>query len=614
MSLRIAKDPQAHCTLSRHFAYELEWLPETHYVAGTQVELRSGCLRSFHSWHYMKMAMENADVTWRWKVHPSVSERRQNPERVIFRARLPYGVQPGQASKIRLTVVPAFWAGINENLSLWITDVPNNFRPDEPSPAPQREEGSDCELVVVAGPVERLSVYSRPMPGPDGKVRTVLVPEDRFGNPAVCEEPVALRLEWEGKEWNEQVQRATIVFLGPPANVGRLRAAVPMASLAPSENIANGLRAVDELVVTGNPVWPDLVDGRRAAFGEFHWHTEFSGDGQRPIEDALRCARDYLNMDFTAPGDHNPRGEQWERTVAALEESDEPDQFATFFGWENGTDRGHENYYFTDPDHPLVCGGKAGIGGGHPDKLIDQLKQHRDFIAIPHHTNAVAETRKLEDDSPYWYTYQWTEPAEYVRLIEVFQCRGNQERDNYPDAWRGWHQDNHASAQDALAQGYKLGFVGGTDNHCAWPGRAYAPVEAAGRHDPKSVILTGLWAERVERQSVYDALWARHTWAVWDTRALVVFRVNDVLMGGSLAATKGDPLVAHIRLSAEDALQSLEIVSERETVWASSFSELDIDIDVPLGQAARSTHFYLRGLQRDGGILYASPVFVAVSG
>ena len=162
--------------------------------------------------------------------------------------------------------------------------------------------------------------------------------------------------------------------------------------------------------MTGNPVWPEGPDGLRAAFGEFHWHTDFSGDGQRPIAEALRSARDDLNMDFAAPGDHNPQGARWSDTVAALEAANSLDDFATFFGWENGTDRGHENYYFTTPDHPLVCGGSAGIRTGRPDTLVEKLNDiHRehDFIGVPHHTNAVAETRRLEDDSPYWHPYPW---------------------------------------------------------------------------------------------------------------------------------------------------------------------------------------------------------------
>ena len=65
-------------------------------------------------------------------------------------------------------------------------------------------------------------------------------------------------------------------------------------------------------------------------------------------------------------------------------------------------------------------------------------------------------------------------------------------------------------------------------------------------------------------------------------------------------------------MSAEDALQSIEIVSEKKSVWIASKDDLDFDIKVPLGQADHSTYFYLRALQRNGGIIYASPVFVTV--
>jgi len=389
-----------------------------------------------------------------------------------------------------------------------------------------------------------------------------------------------------------------------------------MTALARDENIANGLRHGETLVVTGNPVWPIPSDGQLAAFGEFHWHTELSGDGQRPIEEALRSARDYLNMDFAAPGDHNPAGAKWRVTVAGLQQFNEPDLFATFFGWENGTDRGHENYYFTDPDHPLACGGSAGITGGYAAALAETLKKYDGFIGIAHHTNAVAETRKPEDDSPYWHPYPWAEPADYLRGVEIMQCRGNQERNVYSDAWRGWHQNNGSSAQDALALGHKLGFVGGTDNHCGWPGRGYAGSEKplGANNEPKSVILTGLWTKRVERQELFNALQARHSWAVWDSRAIVLFTVNDRLMGEEFDAEKGAELACHIKLSVEDPLQTLEVVSEGEVVWAASPNALDIDISAPLGQARESTHFYLRGLLRNGGILYASPVFITVKG
>lgn len=63
-------------------------------------------------------------------------------------------------------------------------------------------------------------------------------------------------------------------------------------------------------------------------------------------------------------------------------------------------------------------------------------------------------------------------------------------------------------------------------------------------------------------------------------------------------------------MSAEDTIQTLEIVSEGQVVSSASFSDLDVEFDAPLGDAEKLTHLYLRALQRNGGIIYASPVFV----
>ncbi|MFZ2657779.1 MAG: DUF3604 domain-containing protein [Victivallales bacterium] len=614
MSLEIANKVQAHCTLFRQFDYRLVWKAEEHYVPGTQIELRCHRLRSFISWRYAKMSIDGADVTFRWKLRPSISEMFNNvfsrSKYMIIRATLPYGVRQGQEVAISLTMIPHVWAGINEILSVWITDVRNPFNPSAPVPEARKELDSDCEMTVVAGPVERFSIYSRPFPGADGSIRTLMVPEDRFGNPAKFAREVPMDLEWNGRQWREELSETKIVHLDRPNGVGRLKATIAMNSLDLGENISNGQRVVDKLVVTGNPVWSEMQGGLRPAYGEFHWHTDISGDGQRELSQALQFARDGLNMDFAAPSDHGTAGEDWKNTVTVLEDFNRPGEFTTLFGWENGGDRGHENYYFTTPDHPLVCNGSAGVSAGNPEIFVEKLSRQKDFIAIPHHPNAVSESRKQEDDSPYWHPYPWGKGKDYIRLVEIFQCRGNQEMDVCEDSWRGWHQNNHASVQDALKMGYKLGFTGGTDNHCGYPGRAFAECEGSGAHPIYSVILTGVWTGRLERQNVFNALSARHTWAVWDTRAIVHFTVNGVLGGGELSVQKDELLVARILLSADDAIQVMEIISDGRAVWAGSSDELDIDLKVPLGRVAKNTHYYFRALQRNGGITYASPVFV----
>ena len=138
------------------------------------------------------------------------------------------------------------------------------------------------------------------------------------------------------------------------------------------------------------------------------------------------------------------------------------------------------------------------------------------------------------------------------------------ERDAYPeDAWRGWHV-NGASVADGLVHGYRLGFTGGSDNHSARPGKSFAALEDFGRLPVDSISLTEFWAVGIKRGKAFDALCARRTWAVWNTRAIVYFTVNGAHAGDELDLNKGEFLTARIKISAENALQSIEIVSEEE--------------------------------------------------
>jgi hypothetical protein len=613
MALELSRDPHAHCTFVRQFDHELSWYPERDYVAGSQVELRVGRLRSFLSWRYVAMSMPAGDVDFRWKVNPSISELRTNPNRVLLRARLAYGARQGERKVFHLRMIPPTWAGVDLQLGVWTLAPSDAWQADAQPPPAEQEPGSTAVCPVVAGPVERLGLYATPVADAEGNTRVVVSPQDRFGNPARFRKPVQATVRLAGHCREVALSETLELHLACAPTVARPAASIPMDSLAPEENIGNG--TVEEggrLVVGGNPVadgaWEDLLP----AFGEFHWHTQHSGDGQRPIREALRCARDELNLDYAAPGDHNTSGEAWRDTVAALDEFENPGRFATFFGWEASSRQGHENLYFTDPDHPLVCRGTAGFSGGKPHENVATLRQYSDFLAIPHHANAVAETRRLADDAPFWHPYSWTEPTDAHRLVEIFQTRGNQERNDYTDAWHGWHQGNGASVQDALAKGYRLGFVGGTDNHCGWPGRAFGRCEGMGMHPPHTQSLTGVWTGAIERQAVYDGLASRHAWAVWNTRALVWFGINGALMGDGLTWAPGQELTARIRICAEAPFQTVELVSERQTLWQQSFSATEIDTSVAVPPPAADTHVYLRALLRNGGMLYASPVFIDV--
>ena len=321
-------------------------------------------------------------------------------------------------------------------------------------------------------------------------------------------------------------------------------------------------------------------------------------------------------MDYLASSDHHPAGDKWKETVKVLNEANTPGEFATIFGWEASSDRGHVNFYFTNPDHPIRPGGevdlvdpncKTRFGGdvnvnSRPEVYMDKL-QCDDFIAIPHHTNASANA-KTADGIPYWTPYPWGKPVSYLRMAEIIQTRGNQEFDKGSDMWRSFFHFNGSSLQDALNMGHRLGFTGGTDNHCGWPGRV--------PRSSKSYILTGLWSESRTRDTVFKALYSRASWVTWDTRAIVDFRINGLLQGSEMKVEAGANMSAQVSISAEDSLWIMEIISEGKTVWRSRSEEWDVFEEVDLGVVQHSTHFYLRALQRNGGLIYASPVFVDV--
>lgn len=96
MSIQIVGDPGAYCTMCRQFTYKLRWLPEKHHVAGTQIEIRSHKLRAFIGRRYAAFRIEKADITFRCKSRPTVSELRLNWDRILFRSTLMYGARKGE--------------------------------------------------------------------------------------------------------------------------------------------------------------------------------------------------------------------------------------------------------------------------------------------------------------------------------------------------------------------------------------------------------------------------------------------------------------------------------------------------------------------------------------
>jgi hypothetical protein len=268
----------------------------------------------------------------------------------------------------------------------------------------------------------------------------------------------------------------------------------------------------------------------------------------------------------------------WQIAIEAAEAHNEPGRFTAFIAFEwSGAPSGanlHRNVIFRSdaaPDAPASY-----IDVNREDGLWEWLRelesQGIQALAIPHNSNAskgmmFPDTDASGDpiDREYAATRQHFEP-----LIEMMQVKGNSEvhaRFWAADEFAGFENANSienysgrtfnkhdfvreglkkgvAFEQDLGANPFKLGFIGGTDNHNGLPS-AVAEDEFIGSHGPEDGTvdrrrtggvanwiegpdlsigsLAGVWATQNSRAAIWDAMKRRETFATSGPRLRVRF-------------------------------------------------------------------------------------------
>ena len=102
-----------------------------------------------------------------------------------------------------------------------------------------------------------------------------------------------------------------------------------------------------------------------------------------------------------------------------------------------------------------------------------------------------------------------------------------------------------SKVQAYLSKGYQVGLIGGSDGHRGTPGHPRVAVESGGRFANLLRIRDVGWsggpvlavlADKLDRDSLWEAFRARRTYASTGARALVEFRVNGAIMGSETQA------------------------------------------------------------------------------
>jgi hypothetical protein len=333
--------------------------------------------------------------------------------------------------------------------------------------------------------------------------------------------------------------------------------------------------------------------------GDFHRHTEISGDGagDGSMEDYFRYMMDAAAMDTGIISDHNAGGDNeytWWRTEKAIDLFHIKNYYTPLFGYERSVryPNGHRNVVFAErgtrtlPISAAEDQGKVNSGA----VLYPYLKQHRGICML--HSLATEQGSDYRDND-----------AEVEPLVEIYQ--GYHANYEYGGSPRGESENYqvlvHEKYESAgfywngLAKGYKLG------------------VESSSDHVSTHSSYTMIYTPSMDRTDIVESMRKRHAYGATDN-IIVDFEAVDpqghtYLMGDAFATPTAPRL--KVKVMGTDTLQRVEIIRDGKFVFSTSPNAKVLDFTyLDNSPPAGETWYYVRAIQTDRNLAWSSPIWV----
>ncbi len=328
--------------------------------------------------------------------------------------------------------------------------------------------------------------------------------------------------------------------------------------------------------------------------GEFHRHSEISADGgsDGSLEDMWRYAIDAGGLDWIGDGDHDNGGGKeytWWLVQKTTDLYTASPRFTPMYCYErsNSYPHGHRNAMF---DHRGVrtlprLVGPLGVVDADTLMFYDYLKEHGGVCAS--HTSATGMGTDWRDMNP-----------ELEPMVEIFQ--GHRQSYEYLGAPRGARRPGESiggwrplgMVWNALAMQYKIGFQASSDH--------------ISTHISYAVAL----AEDATRPAILDAFRRRHCYAATDNIIMDV-RSGDHVMGDEFIAT--GPVALDIVAHGTGPIARVDVIKDFRFAYSTeprkqrvAFRWTDDEKNRPAGLS----WYYVRVIQEDGQIAWASPLWV----
>jgi hypothetical protein len=329
--------------------------------------------------------------------------------------------------------------------------------------------------------------------------------------------------------------------------------------------------------------------------GEFHRHTEISGDGGRdgPIIDAYRYLIDAASMDWGGCCDHDNGGGRESTWWLAQKLTDAyhlGTRYVPMFAYERSVvyPEGHRNTVIPHrgirplPRLPLTA---EDFRGPAPDtQMLYKYLKHFDGI-VASHTSGTGMGTDWRDNDPL------VEPA-----VEIYQGdRQNYEMPGAPrtnsaeDSIGNWRPLGFVSL--ALKKGYRLGF------------------EASSDHISTHMSYTNLWVTSPTREGIMEAFHKRRVYGSTDN-ILADVRCDGHFMGEEFTVAHAPSI--SVKLRGMDKFAKVHIIKDGSYAYSIEPKTKNVDFvwKDNAAQKGQSSYYYVRGEQVDGELVWVSPMWI----
>lgn len=245
---------------------------------------------------------------------------------------------------------------------------------------------------------------------------------------------------------------------------------------------------LDFCAVTGHAMWPDIPE---------------------------RTPETAFVVDFHQAGFRKLR-EHWDEVTARVAAANSR-ELVTFQAYEMHSSQ-YGDHHIVSPDDSLPL-----IYRGSPADLVRDVGGPA--LTVCHHIAYTPGYRGIN-----WDMYD----ENITPLIEVCSKHGCGMSETAPFAY--YHnmgpRDSRNTVYEGLRRGYHFGFVGSTDHHAGFPG-SYGDGKMA------------VWAGEKTRESIWQAMQERRTYAITGDRIECRFTVNDAPMGAVLPESSHARTIAY---------------------------------------------------------------------